>query len=164
MREDTVFSPQSPLNALMLRFLFVPISNIVYVSDPFSSYVNLLDIWYWKPERATTRFRNDSLELGISVIDLDPRYCFIRLWSVDVVIAVVFCIECLLHRNRSAKLADWSIGLNFGFVSWFVDIGINLGRLLFFESGVGCSGIWCGYNKIFEMLDCLINNCLLLIL
>lgn len=47
MREDTVFSPQSPLNAPMLRFLFVLISNIVYVSDPFSSYVNLLDIWYW---------------------------------------------------------------------------------------------------------------------
>lgn len=45
MREDTVFSPQSPLNAPMPRFLFVPISNIVYVSDPFSSYVNLLDIW-----------------------------------------------------------------------------------------------------------------------
>lgn len=44
MREDTVFSPQSPLNAPMLRFLFVPISNIVYVSDPFSSYVNLLDM------------------------------------------------------------------------------------------------------------------------
>lgn len=49
MREDTVFSPQSPLNAPMPRFLFVPISNIVYVSDPFSSYVNLLDIWYWTP-------------------------------------------------------------------------------------------------------------------
>lgn len=82
MREDTVFSPQSPLNAPMPRFLFVPISNIVYVSDPFSSYVNLLDIWYWTRERATTRSRNDSLELGISlsrVIDLDPRYCFIRL-------------------------------------------------------------------------------------
>lgn len=45
MREDTVFSPQSPLNAPMPRFLFVPISNIVYVSDPFSSYVNLFDIW-----------------------------------------------------------------------------------------------------------------------
>lgn len=49
MREDTVFSPQSPLNAPMPRFLFVPISNIVYVSDPFSSYVNLLYIWYWTP-------------------------------------------------------------------------------------------------------------------
>lgn len=43
------------------------------------------------------RFRNDSLDLGIplSVIDLDPRYCFIRLWSVDATIAVVSNVSCI---------------------------------------------------------------------
>lgn len=41
MREDTVFSPQSPLNAPMLRLLFLCLSRISFIfSDPFSSYVN----------------------------------------------------------------------------------------------------------------------------
>lgn len=74
------------------------------------------------------RFRNDSLDLGIplSVIDLDPRYCFIRLWSVDAAIAVVSNVSCIEIVPQ-----NWPIGLNFGFASRLVDIGINLGRLLF---------------------------------
>lgn len=103
MREDTVFSPQSPLNAPMLRFLFLCLSRISFIfSDPFSSYVNLLVVRYWMPllEERAGKSNNEiqkrfprTRHPSIRLIDLDPRYCFIRLWSVDAAIAVAFSVS-----------------------------------------------------------------------
>lgn len=122
------------------------------------------------PERATMRSRNDSLELGmIPSIPSDWSRSPDTVSSAsDLSIRGCYCC-CFLYRmslaSKSFRKTGWLIDrIEFWFChSTRIDIGINLGRLLLFESSVGYSGVWSrGYNKIFEMLDySLINNIVL---
>lgn len=117
-------------------FCFVPISV------PSLRFDSFLHAWIiassrTSQERATTRSRNHSIKpnpsirLPFAILILEIRHWFILPpplllpLLLLLLLLLLLSIPYLLYQNRSAKLADWLTGLNFGFASLFV-LGLQL--------------------------------------